>query len=157
MSDANPKMSETANPYQAPRSEISSGGPPPAPGIGWRIYACAVAVAQVMGFVVDLGGGRAIEILDDGVTLVGMVALLGYAFRRRFWRRRFWMVWAILFPLSNAAIGVWVYPRQSASGTRAGYFVAMLLLFPQYLAVIRYAYRSRALWIPEGEEGARKG
>lgn len=135
-------MPQSDNPYVPPKSDIRSGASRP---IGWKIYACAVAAVQLLGFIVDLHKVNLVELLDDGITAVAMVGLIGYAFRRRFLRRRFWMAWAILFPLSNAAVGMWIYPRQN-TGTRMGYFAAMLLFLPQYWAVLRYAYRSRESW-----------
>jgi hypothetical protein len=107
-----------------------------------------VAAIQVVGFFFDLQKLNVAEVLDDVVTAVAMIGLLGFAYRRAFGGRRIWKVWAVLFPLSNAAIGVWVYPKQNSTGAWVGYFVAMLLLSPQYWAVIRYAYRSDALWRP---------
>lgn len=104
-----------------------------------------MATVQVVGLVLDLRKLHVAEVLDDVVTVVGMVALLGYAFGRAVGKRRFWMISAVLFPLSNAAVGVWVYPR-NATGTRIDYFAAMLLFLPQYLGVALYAYRSHALW-----------
>jgi hypothetical protein len=105
-----------------------------------------VVVIQLVGLGFDLRKINVTEVLDDFVTVVAMLGLVGYAFRRAFLRQQMWMLWAVLFPLSNAAIGMWVYPQQNGTGARIGYFVAMLLLSPQYWAVFHYAYRSPELW-----------
>jgi len=47
-----------------------------------------------------------------------MVGLLGYAFRKRIGGQRIWMLWAVLFPVSNAIIGLWVYPHARRSSIR---------------------------------------
>jgi hypothetical protein len=56
------------------------------------------------------------------------------------------MLWAVLFPVSNAMIGFWVYPHIGTGG-HTEYLAAMLLFFPQYLAVFRYGYRSPDIWL----------
>jgi hypothetical protein len=147
-------MTEAPNPYAAPKSDLG-----PIPGstsrrVGWKVYALAIAVLQLIGFWFDLQKINVAEVLDDLVTMVGMVGLLGYAFRWHIGGRRIWMLWAILLPVSNAAIGLWVYPH-TGTGSRIGYFAAMLLFFPQYLAVFRYGYRSSEIWREAtGSDGA---
>jgi hypothetical protein len=138
-------MTEAPNPFAPPTSDIDLDSQAPSRRIGWKVYATAVAVVQIIGFFLDLRKINVAEILDDLVTIVGMVGLLGYAYRRAFWRRQVWMLWAVLFPVSNAVIGVWVYPH-TGSGDYLGYFAAMLLFFPQYTAVVLYAYRSPDIW-----------
>jgi hypothetical protein len=49
---------------------------------GWKVYALAIAVLQIFGFFIDLRKINVAEVLDDLVTIVGMVGLLGYAFHR---------------------------------------------------------------------------
>lgn len=138
-------MPEGPNPYAAPKSDAGLGPAFSSRRVGWKVYALVIAAVQLVGFVFDLRRISVAEMLDDLVTLVGMVGLIGYAFRHRFAGRRLWMLWAVLFPVSNAIIGVWVYPR-GGSGGPIEYFAAMLLFLPQYLAVMYYAYRSPDIW-----------
>jgi hypothetical protein len=124
-------MTEVPNPYAAPKSDVGLFPASPSRRAGWKVYALAVAALQILGFFFDLRKIHVAEILDDLVTIVGMVGLFGYAFRRPIGRRRIWMLWAVLFPVSNAMIGVWVYPH-TGTGGHIGYFLAMLLFAPQY-------------------------
>jgi hypothetical protein len=146
-------MTEAPNPYAAPKSDIELIPASPSRRVGWRVYALAIAGLQIIGFMVDLRKINLAEVLDDLVTMVGMIGLLGYAFRRRIGGRRIWMLWAVLFPVSNAVIGLWIYPH-TGTGGHLGYFVAMLLFFPQYLAVFRYGYRSPEIWRGAAGSGA---
>jgi len=138
-------MTEAPNPYAAPTSDIGLIPSSTSRRVGWKVYALAIAVLQIVGFIFDLRKINVAEVLDDLVTIVGMVGLLGYAFRRPVLGQRIWMFWAVLFPVSNAVIGLWVYPH-TGTGGHLGYFAAMLLFFPQYLAVFRYGYRSSEIW-----------
>ena len=144
----------TPNPYAAPKSDIGLIPASTSRRVRWKVYAFAIAVLQIIGFIFDLRKFNVAEVLDDLVTMVGMVGLLGYAFRWRIWGRRIWMLWAVLFPVSNAVIGLWVYPH-TGTGGHIGYFAAMLLFFPQYLAVFRYGYRSPEIW--RGDTGSGAG
>jgi hypothetical protein len=146
-------MTEAPNPYAAPKSDIELIPASPSRRVGWRVYALAIAGLQIIGFMVDLRKINLAEVLDDLVTMVGMVGLLGYAFRRHIGGRRIWMLWAVLFPVSNAVIGLWIYPH-TGTGGHLGYFAAMLLFFPQYLAVFRYGYRSPEIWRGAAGSGA---
>lgn len=146
-------MTEAPNPYAAPKSDIGSIPASTSSRVGWRMYALAIAVLQIIGFLFDLRKINVAEVLDDLVTIVGMVGLLGYAFRRHIWGRRIWMLWAVLFPVSNAMIGLWVYPH-TGTGGHIGYFAAMLLFLPQYLAVFHYGYRSPEIWRGAAGSGA---
>ena len=145
------------NPYEAPRADIGLGTDALPRRTGWKLYAWAVVVIQLVGLGFDLQRITVTAVLDDFVTVVAMLGLLGYAYRRAFWGQQIWMLWAVLFPMSNAAIGMWVYPQQNGTGARIGYFVAMLLLSPQYWAVIRYAYRSPEVWYKAAGRGKVRG
>ena len=146
-------MKKAPNPYTAPKSDLAPHPSNTSRRVGWKVYALAIAVLQVIGFLFDLRKINIAEVLDDLVTIVGMVGLIGYAFRRHIGGRRIWMLWAVLFPVSNAMIGLWVYPH-TGTGGHVGYFTAMLLFFPQYLAVYRYAYRSPEIWRGAAASGA---
>jgi hypothetical protein len=105
-----------------------------------------MAFIQIVGFFFDLKKIYPEEILDDLVTAIGMIGLFGYAYRRPLWRRRIWMFWAVLFPVSNIVVGVWGGAGHNGPYAHGGHFGATLFLSPQYLGVIRYAYRSTVLW-----------
>ena len=137
------QKAEAPTPYAAPTS-ASTPASSSRRG-GWKVYALAIAVLQIIGFFIDLRKSNGAEILDDLVTIIGIVGLLGYAFRRPVGIRRIWRLWAVVFPTSNAVIGLWVYPH-TGTGGHIGYFAAMLSLFPQYLAVFLYGYHSPDIW-----------
>ncbi len=138
-------MPEELNPYAPPKADIEQALTSPSQRIGWKVYAYIVVVLQILGIFSHLRRGNLAEMLDDCVTIVGLMALFGYAYRRPIWKRRIWMLWAVLFPVSNGMIGLWVYPRAEIAGP-IRYFITLIAFSPQYLAVIRYAYTSREVW-----------
>ncbi len=110
------------------------------------MYAYGLVLLQITGLLFSLRKIDVAELVDYAVTIVGMIGLFGYAYRRTLWRRRIWMAWSAFLPAWDVVFGLWVYPRQNGTGIRIGYFVGMLLILPNYLALIRYAYGSRDLW-----------
>jgi len=139
-------MPEDPNPYQAPRSDAEQFPSSGSGRTGWKVYACGVGVIQIVGLFFALPKSGITEGLDYAVTAVGMLGLFGYAFRRRCLRRRIWTFWCVFFPLWDGVMGAWVYPKQTGTDFQKGYFLAMLLFLPQYLALIRYAFSSGELW-----------
>ena len=142
-------MTERPNPYEAPRSDLGPGKAQPSRRTAWRIYAYAILALQGVGlyygfFKIDLT-----RALDYSATMIGIVGLFGYAYRRPFLGQWFWKSWSILLPMWDILMGVWIYPSQeprSEPGLVMAYFVLMLLLVPEYVALVRYAYRSPEVW-----------
>jgi hypothetical protein len=120
------------------------------------VYAYVLTALQVLGLV-NMFISRKMsvpEALDCAVAAVGLIGLFGYAYRRPFLGRRFWMSWGVLLPLWGFMMGAWVYPRQNGTGVQMTYFLMMLQFLPWYLAVIRYGYGSRELWIEAARRSA---
>jgi hypothetical protein len=139
-------MSDEPNPYAAPGSDTNPLAEPPAKRTAWKVYALAVLALQGVGFVAGLRDMGRTEVLDFAMTTVGIVGLLGFAFRRRVLVRAVWRVWSIVLPLWDAALGVWVYPSHAKPGWTTAYLMAMVLFVPEYLALLWYAYRSDEIW-----------
>ncbi len=113
----------------------------------WRIYAYTIALLNVAALGIELPRGNVVRILDCGPGLLGVAGLLGYAHQRPLLRRWLWMALAMLLPLWDVAMGALVYPRlEGSSASTLEYFALMPIFFPEYLALVRYAYRSPALW-----------
>jgi hypothetical protein len=139
-------MTEELNPYEAPRSDTAPVPSSRPRRTGWKLYAYALALLQIGGLAFTLPKLRVAEGLDYAVTAVGMIGLFGYVYRRPLWSRRIWMLWGALYPVWDVVMASWIYPRQNGTGVRTEYFAVLLLALPLYLALIRYAYRSRELW-----------
>jgi hypothetical protein len=146
------QVTEELNPYEAPRSDTMPIPSSPSRRTVWKLYAYGLTLLQAGGLVVTLPKIRVAEGFDYAVTAVAIIGLFGYVYRRPLWGRRIWMLWSALFPVWDVVMAGWVYPRQNGTGVRPDYFVVLLLALPLYLALIRYAYRSRELWsVPAGQ------
>jgi hypothetical protein len=148
-------MPEPPNPYQAPRAALGPEQVPPSRRTGWKVYAYAVVALQLFGLYYGLAEIDAIRALDYSVTVVGVVGLFGFAYRRPILERWFWRPWSLLNPAWDFAMGAWVYPRENpqfARETAMVYFVLMLLFVPEYVALIRYGYFSPELWSKAAEK-----
>jgi len=141
-------MPNEPNPYAAPTADTNPAEQP-SKRTGWKLYALAVLVLQPVGLITGLSKIDTMTAIAFGMTAIGVLGLLGFAFRRRLLTRGIWMAWSILLPLWDTMMGIWVYPRQAAQpqpGWTTAYFMAMALFLPEYLALIWYAYRSPEIW-----------
>jgi len=142
-------MLEGMNPYTAPRVDTNVAPSSPSRRTGWKIYAYCLVAIQIVGLFYSLPKMNLSRALDDSVTIVGMLGLFGFAYRRPLLRRQVWMLWSAVLPLWDIMMGAWVYPRETVSaveGVQMVYFIALLIFIPEYLALIRYGYSSRELW-----------
>src|SRR6476620_6212713 len=126
-------MPEGFNPYAAPRADLD---PVPAQSkrIGWKIYAWTLAVVLSGSLVFTVPAIRIADVFDYAVSVVGVVGLFGFAYRRPLLRRQVWALWSLLLPVWDVAMGVWVYPRSPGTSGRVGYFVVLIAFIPEYLA-----------------------
>jgi hypothetical protein len=150
-------MPEPPNPYQAPRAELGPERAPPSPRTAWKAYAYAIVALQLLGLYSGLAEIDGVQALDFAVTGVGVVGLFGFAYRRPILERWFWKPWSVLNPAWDIAMGLWVYPRQEREpvpGAMLAYFLFMLLIVPQYVALVRYGYFSPEVWRKRAEKDA---
>jgi hypothetical protein len=137
------------DPYTAPRSDSNQVEQPPSKRTGWKIYAIGVVALQAAGLLISLPKLDPAQAVDYGMTIVGVVGLFGFAYRRPLLRRWIWMLWSILLPVWDVVMGAWIYPSQESRSVPVvvmTYFMLMLLFVPEYVALIRYAYFSSELW-----------
>jgi hypothetical protein len=142
-------MPDHPNPFEPPRSDPNPVAGPPSRRTVWRIYAFSVLGLQLAGLSVELPRLDAIRALDYTATVVGLVGLFAFAFRRKLLGLWFWRPWCVFMPAWDAAMGAWVYPSQEGRFVPeqiTAYFILMLLFVPEYVALVRYAYFETDLW-----------
>ena len=143
------------NPHKAPDSDTNAGKIPPGRRTGWKAYAYAVLALQLFGLYYALPQLDGVRALDYAVTVVGMVGLFAFAYRRPILERWFWRPWSLLNPAWDFVMGAWVYPKQEPHFARESvlvYFALMLLFVPEYVALIRYGYFSPDVWAKTAEK-----
>ena len=134
------------NPYAPPGADLNPVRAPSSKRTGWKIYAWGLAAFLIGAFVFTLPEMGVTDVVDYAVSTVGIVGLFGFAYRRPLLRRQVWALWSVLLPAWDVVMGAWLHSSSSGTTGRVGYFVAMTLLLPEYLALARYAYRSPQLW-----------
>jgi hypothetical protein len=88
------------------------------------------------------------------VGLLGFTGLSGYVYRERWFGRRFWVVWFPLQLVLHAATLVvqlgqsWSWLVEPAPVRVLPPALVVAFSIPLYVALYRYAHRSRALWDP---------
>ena len=114
----------------------------------WKYYARLLAGIFVVGTVVILLRSRSllrpVDLLDWAVTLVSLVGLFGYVWKRQIFSRVFWaaflpiaLVWDLAYEVAfhNPAIS----PAGASSRTPELLVVGVLIL-PLYVALFKYAF-----------------
>ena len=151
----------SSNPYTPPEAELGAGGPePPALRIGWKIFFIVLAGLTVLSLPLYVFGVVTTQVADWlglAVAVLTLVGLGGYAFRRRFGARPFWvawlpilMVWDFFYYFLLVPRGLAEYDPEPVSA--AGFLVGQAAVFAInaaiYIALFRYAHRSPELWSP---------
>lgn len=128
----------------------------------WQIYGWVFLALNVTWFVcLGLGSGTAVGInaihwFDVPISLVALVGVLGYAYRRRLATRSFWWSWLLLTitwdVLGNfGLLDMWTDPHFDATAmemltwgvTKTA--LGLVLVLPAYIALVLYPLRWDAL------------
>lgn len=132
------------DPYRPPASAlVPDGTPRRSRRLAWKIYAFALAVISVPGYVALLVMEPGPPVfLEAGMTCTGLLGLFAYAFQRRLFSRPFWSLFAIALPAHDAVSLFVIRPSDNLVLS-----VALLgLSVPSYVAVALYAFRSPERW-----------
>lgn len=135
--------------------------------IGWKVYGWLFGALLVFGHgqMWAKGTPGVFDAVDIAVCVPAYVGVLGYAYRKRFLKRGFWRLWAVLVVAWDIAYNVLLTTALGMAqqglatpnyegGIATG--VAFLLLLPKYLGLFRYAYASSALWEDAGRNPIRE-
>jgi hypothetical protein len=150
-------MVVATNPYDPPQADTTVQQP--SGRRGWRIYAYSIGLLFLATFGFQVSKSDAIGLSDCIDALLGLlclVGLLGYAYRRPLFGRRFWMAASVLLPLWAIATEIWEYPwveHRTSSNSTFDYMGMSALFFPLFLALVLYGYRSKEIWAKTGGAG----
>lgn len=116
--------------------------------MGWKIYSWILAGCLAIAYYDIFSESAKIQdILDIPVSLVALVGLFGYAYKKKIGKRKFWQFWLLLLITWDILYNFFLkkYPDIPAGWLAAGY----LLFLPEYIALYKYSFTQRFQWNQE--------
>jgi hypothetical protein len=115
----------------------------------WKIYFWVLTVLLVVLYVLTLSSSdvAVYYYLDVPVSVLGLVGLYGYAFKKRLVHANFWKVWFIIVVLWDIFFNL-VLPARALIEMQDIIVLVICgaIIIPEYVALYLYGFRSRALW-----------
>ena len=123
--------------------------------MGWKIYFYCLTLLLVSLYVLtftyllpDTSAAMKIALyVDLPISIVALVGLYGYAFRKRIGHPNFWKVWLVVVVLwdmfYNLVLSGWTHLELQ---DMIAFLLAYGILFPEYFAIYMYGFRSGELW-----------
>lgn len=123
--------------------------------MGWKIYFCCLTLLLVSLYVLTFtyflpNSSASMNIahyLDLPISIVALVGLYGYAFRKRIGHPNLWKVWLVVIVLwdmfYNLFLSGWTHLELP---DMVAFLLAYGILFPEYFALYMYGFRSGELW-----------
>ncbi len=106
--------------------------------MGWKIYSWVLAaILGLAYFTILLGTVTAPKIIDIPISLVALVGLFGYAYKKKIGTKLFWQIWLILLILWDILYNFFLmrYPDIPNGLVAAG----ILIFLPEYIALYNYS------------------
>ena len=138
--------------------------------MGWKIYSVIVSFLLILSYI-PFSGYRyrtIFDVLDMPITIITLVGLCGYAFKKTCLTKKFWRYWffaaiiwhflyfyylrtALIFSsFKISRLPIFHFGRMSWS--ELAYFLFPTIFFiPIFIGLYLYAFRSGELWESKGE------
>ncbi len=85
------------------------------------------------------------ELINIPISIIGLIGVVAFAFKKVIFKPRFWKVWFIVFTLWGILFSIF----SSYDFFECGIGVVItgsLICLPGYLALFLYGYRSKEIW-----------
>jgi len=111
----------------------------------WKIYFCFLTVLEFVALM------RFWERMDLSLIFNSLpwVALFGFTFEKKLWRKEFWQVIFYLCVIYEARIFVNDVFLHSPHGINISMLIGHFLTIPMYVATFLYAFKNNSLWEPK--------
>ena len=113
----------------------------------WRVYAFFLSglYGLTLPYVVATDS-RAILIPDMVFSVVGLIGLFAFAYRKRILRRWLWVAWAALLPVWDVLFSFVLHKSPGETAGPVATALPLLLVVPEYVALWRYGLSSKDIW-----------
>ena len=124
--------------------------------IGWKIYFIIFSLLLLFAYYDLISRGITIyDFADIVISLTALTGLFGYTFSKKIHSQSLWRIWLFVIVIWDlfyniyltAILGVAQGVAQGEENINiAEMFIAFILIFPAYIALYLYGYKSTALW-----------
>lgn len=116
--------------------------------MGWKIYSwILVGCLAIAYYDIFSEAAKIQDILDIPISLVALVGLFGYAYKKKIGKKQFWQFWLLLLIAWDILYNFFLkrYPDISSSLVAVGF----LIFIPEYIALYKYSFTQRFQWNQE--------
>ncbi len=113
--------------------------------MGWKIYFWLLSLLLFAAYVIiAIDGLTVFDVMDIPISIIALIGLYGFAFKKKIFVKEFWKLWAFVIVLWDISYNFFLatYPDVSKFETA----MVLLILLPEYVALSLYAYFPTTLW-----------
>ena len=124
--------------------------------IGWKIYFIIFSLLLLFAYYDLISRGITIyDFADIVISLTALTGLFGYTFSKKIHSQSLWRIWLFVIVIWDLFYNIYLtailcVAQGVAQGEEniniAEMFIALILIFPAYIALYLYGYKSTALW-----------
>ena len=121
----------------------------------WKIYAWFLAFLLAVGYGVLIWEGIEVrDIVDMLISLVALIGVFGYAYKRKIISEDLWRVWFFVIIgwdiFYNLVLEDFTeFSEFTTIEISIVIIIMLILIIPEYIALFLYGFRSEALWKPQ--------
>jgi hypothetical protein len=124
--------------------------------MGWKIYFVVFAIILLRFFLyIPFSHNSVYDLIDVPISIITLVGLYGYSFKKRILLRRFWAYWLFItvvwrfsytFFFSLTFIYTHFFDIRAFFVFFVFFLIPIIIRIPLYIALYLYAFRSKDLW-----------
>jgi hypothetical protein len=124
--------------------------------IGWKVYFVVFSIVLLFAYYDSISSGITIyDFADIVISLIALIGFFGYSFNKPIHKQKLWRIWLFVILIWDlfynlyltAILGVAQGVAQGGeSFTITEALISLILIFPEYVALYLYGYKSTALW-----------
>ena len=117
--------------------------------MAWKVYfwfLTAVLVA-LYALTFSQSAPAIYNYLDIPISLIALIGLYGYAFKKPIGHYNFWKIWLVAVVLWDISFNLVLPGRTVADPLNMAFFLIWsAIILPEYVALYLYGFRSQPLW-----------
>ena len=124
--------------------------------IGWKLYSVIFSLLLLFAYYDFILKGITIyDFADIVISLTALTGLFGYTFTKKIYSQALWRIWLFVIVIWDLFYNLYLTAILGvAQGVAQGgdkiniteVLIAFIFIFPEYVALYLYGYKSTALW-----------
>jgi len=118
----------------------------------WKIYAWFLAIVLAAAYGAIIWEGLEVrDAIDIPISLIAVIGVFGYAYKRRIVSEDLWRVWFFViigWDIFNSLVleDFTEFDEFTAIEISIGIIFVLILIIPEYIALFLYGFKSETLW-----------